>query len=453
MSEISPQTTTVVVTFLADHLWQSILCVALLAAFAALTRHNAAVVRLWIWRIAAVKLLLPFTLLQLVGGWFGFPARFPGDPPPEFFVEKVAEVAPWFSAGSWFDSTAVRLLWLLALLIVAVATARAVFGRIHREARNARVEELRLEADPDDREPGVGFTRAALMTACTLIVLALPLLAGAVRASAHAYEVLVANTETLTRARVTLRPAKPGLGSRYFVDVTNNGVTIQNITVRELTGMAYGVNRFYVRGKHFRDGDNEDWLVDTRHDVRIEGSVIEPGRFDTYALRYAITRELAKNFGLEIYVNSECQKPCGKWGDRKLIEVAPDSWRLVSEEEARALAVANLPHARRDQPALSRFVEFLAAFNTGSSALAHYLEMHISVESDVRPGVEQTLALLDRTGGLDVVELKDRSPNVLSGLVRERKSRALLAVSFYVEAKPPHRIANFRFEKPAAVPK
>ena len=83
-----------------------------------------------------------------------------------------------------------------------------------------------------------------------------------------------------------------------------------------------------------------DWLVDSRHDVHIEGPVIEAGKFDTYALRHVITRELARTFGLEIYVNSECQKPCGKWADRVLLEVAPDSWALVDNKLTRQAEAA-----------------------------------------------------------------------------------------------------------------
>jgi hypothetical protein len=135
----------------------------------------------------------------------------------------------------------------------------------------------------------------------------------------------------MSEATVILRPAKPGLGSRYFVVVDSAGVSIRNITLRELTAMAYGVNRFFVRGKHFREAGEEDWLVDSRYDVTIKAPVREPERFDTYALRPAITRELARNYGLEIYVNSECQAPCGKWGDRTLVEVAPGSWALMEK--------------------------------------------------------------------------------------------------------------------------
>jgi hypothetical protein len=300
-------------TGLADHLWQSLLCCMLIAALAWLTRRNSAPVRLWLWRIAAVKLLLPFSLLTGVGRWYGFPARFPGDPPPDVLVKLVADVSPWFTTGHWFASSAARVVLLLALSLSAVMAGRWIFWRIHREALRARIEEWRLESDPDDREPSMGFFRAALFTACAMIVAALPLLGGAIRGSAHAHRLLLANTASMNEASVTMRPAQPGMGTRYFIEARADGVRIRNVTVRELTAIAYGVNRFFVRGDHFRENDDEDWLIDSRHDVHIAGRVLEPDDFDSYALRHVITRTLSLGFGMEIYVNNQCQDPCGRW--------------------------------------------------------------------------------------------------------------------------------------------
>jgi hypothetical protein len=322
-----------------DHLWQSMLCVALVIALASLTQANSARVRLWLWRLALVKLLVPFAALVAIGEWYGFPIRYAGEPPPASAVMLVAQVSPWFAPSAWLGSTGVRILVGVILLIATAAGARRLLGEIHDDARRARVEELRLEADPDDSEPSIGFLRAALFTACALGVLAIPLFGGAVRDGVHAHGVLEANTRSMTEARVTVRPAAPGLGSRYFVSVTAQGVAIRNITLQELTAMAYGVTRFFVRGKHFKEAGERDWLVDSRHDVFVEAPILEPEKFDTYAMRPAITRQLAKNFGLEIYVNSECQDPCGKWGDRVLVEVAPGTWRLVDKGLAPAAPV------------------------------------------------------------------------------------------------------------------
>lgn len=318
-------------TALADHLWQSLLCFGLAYALVALTRAHSARVRLWLWRLAALKWVLPFALITATGAWLGFPVRNAGDPPPASLVSLVDTITPWLSAGHWTRTPSVTS---LALLIAAVAALRFSLARIYTERLRARVEELRLESDPDDREPSVGFVRAALMTACALALFAVPLLGGAVRASVHDHAVLEANLLSMRDAHVTLRPAKPGLGSRYFVAANPGGVVIRNITLRELTALAYGVNRFFVRGHHFREPGEEDWLIDSRHDVVIQAPVIEPERFDTYAMRPAITRELARNFGLEIYVNNACQEPCGKWGDRVLVEVSPGQWRLVDKDHA-----------------------------------------------------------------------------------------------------------------------
>ncbi|HEX6638037.1 MAG TPA: hypothetical protein VF033_10300, partial [Steroidobacteraceae bacterium] len=93
---------------LIDHLWQSLLCVCLLAILAAIARGRTARVRLWLWRVAAVKMLVPFTVLGAIGRWYGFPVRFHGDPPPASMVQRVNDWSPVFSMGTWFDSAAAR---------------------------------------------------------------------------------------------------------------------------------------------------------------------------------------------------------------------------------------------------------------------------------------------------------------------------------------------------------
>lgn len=431
---------------LTDHLWQSLLCFALLAALAAMTRAHSAKVRLWLWRIAAVKWLVPFSLLGAVGAWFGFPIRYAGDPPPAFAVKLVDRLSPWFSLSGWLDSRAARIAATVVLALVAVAALRWLLGHVHADALRARVEELRLEADPDDREPSLGFFRAALFTACALLVIAIPTFGGAVRASVHAHDVLDANTQNMSEARVTIRPARKGSGSRYFVDVNADGVTIRNISVRELTALAYGVNRLFVRGEHFRDGPDEDWLVDTRHDVRIDARVLEPETFDTYALRNVITRELATNFGLEIYLNNSCQKPCGKWGDRVLQQVAPDSWALVDAKQAAPAAEPVSEYIRQKQPARALFRDFLAAFNANDrEVLTKFVTGHVSAAARA-PDIDATLALLKQTGGFEILEIEERGPTELKGWVRARDSDALMAVYFSVESEPPYWITSYRFD-------
>lgn len=54
-------------TALANHLWQSTLFAALAAALTLVLRKNSARVRYWLWLIASLKFLLPFSLLVAVG--------------------------------------------------------------------------------------------------------------------------------------------------------------------------------------------------------------------------------------------------------------------------------------------------------------------------------------------------------------------------------------------------
>ena len=49
-----------------------------------------------------------------------------------------------------------------------------------------------------------------------------------------------------------MTPAAPGMGTRWYrVDADHDGVSVRNVTIQELAGIAYGVTRYYVRGDHF----------------------------------------------------------------------------------------------------------------------------------------------------------------------------------------------------------
>jgi beta-lactamase regulating signal transducer with metallopeptidase domain len=50
-----------------DHLWQSSLVAALAYALTLLLRNNSAMVRYWLWFVASLKFLLPFSLLAVLG--------------------------------------------------------------------------------------------------------------------------------------------------------------------------------------------------------------------------------------------------------------------------------------------------------------------------------------------------------------------------------------------------
>lgn len=177
-------------------------------------------------------------------------------------------------------------------------------------------EQARLrEADPDAVMPSVGFWRAALLSACALVAVSAPLLAGAVADHQWRRDLLIVNSNRLRDAPVSLTKSPPGLGQRFRVIADKNGVLVRNASIRDLVAMAYGVNSYAVWANQLYiprdDGEIDSWILSPRYDVRANAPILEPQKFDPYALRRPVSRLLADRFGLEIYVNGSCQPPCG----------------------------------------------------------------------------------------------------------------------------------------------
>ena len=84
------------------------------------------------------------------------------------------------------------------------------------------------------------------------------------------------------------------MGERLRVTADPHGVSIRNATIRDLTALSYGVRRFFVRGDHFYEAGEQDWLIAARYDLRTTVPVREPAEFDPDALRIPITRMLAE---------------------------------------------------------------------------------------------------------------------------------------------------------------
>jgi hypothetical protein len=300
---------------LVDHLWQSAWVCGAITLLAHICRHNFARLRLWLWRIAALKFVFPFALLFAAGGRLGFHVRFPDDPAPPGLLAAFRAWGSLASPARVHEWSGWRLLLaMLGVLTITAACAWWLRRRLLDEQQRALEEALRRERDSDDFEPYPGFFASALLTACAMLFVAVPLLAGGLEDRQRHYELLVRNAQSLRDAAVTMKPAAPGMGRRFRIDADERGVSIRNVTIQELAGIAYGVTRYFVRGDHWQAEGAEDWFIVPRYDVRVTGRVFEPGRFDPFALRARITRMLAERHGLEIYVDSKCQPPCGKYG-------------------------------------------------------------------------------------------------------------------------------------------
>ena len=170
-----------------------------------------------------------------------------------------------------------------------------------------RVRRILYAARPRD----AGFFKSMALLAGALVVVAVPLLAGAADGSARRLQRLDVNARTLGAAQFSLSVAAHSAGEPLLV-VNGNVVDIRDSSIRDLVAMAYGVERYQVEG-------SSAWLDETRYDVRAVAPrpVNDPDNLDPAALRLLITRLLGARFHLEIHVNSVCQDPCGRVADAR----------------------------------------------------------------------------------------------------------------------------------------
>jgi hypothetical protein len=211
--------------------------------------------------------------------------------------------------------------WTLALAVLAALSAAAAcaYGlrdRLRIERDKVLAEDARRERDVDDVLSRPGFLSSAVISAVVMCAIAIPMLAGAIQDRQQRLAWLIANSLALRDAPVTMVPATRGLGERYRVEADAHGVTVRNANIHDLIAIAYGVKRHAVITPQMYSGmesAGRSWLHWPRYDVRIQAQVPEPRDFDSYALRQNLTRALSDQFGLEIYLNGDCQPPCGNY--------------------------------------------------------------------------------------------------------------------------------------------
>ena len=303
---------------LGDHLWQSCWFCAGIWLCSTLTRPHTAALRLWLWRIAALKFLLPFALLFAIGGSLGFPVPHSADPAPAGLIRMYSELEPFASPLRIHALSGPQtLVAMAATLAGATACAWAIRRRLGFEQQRVADEAVRRKRDVDDIVPRPGFFTSAFLTACALCVVSAPMLAGAVDDRQRRHEHLIVNSLALRQALVDLTPAAAGQGFRYRVEADAHGASIRNASIHDLVAIVYGVRRHAVLSDQMVSGADPElrpWMHWPRYNVRVVAPVPEPEDFDPYALRQSVTKLLAERFGLEIYLNDDCQPPCGRYG-------------------------------------------------------------------------------------------------------------------------------------------
>src|SRR5688572_20642444 len=162
---------------LIDHLWLSILLVALAWCLAWLTRRNSAALRLWMWRIAAFKFLLPFSLLYAAGGWLGFPVRHSAVAPPAALAEAAAAALQLASPAQALALAYLPLTgWLLLAVLAASLCALLIWRELCAEGRQLR--EQRAAAESQQAAP-LGFFKTITLGGVVLFVVSGTLVTGA----------------------------------------------------------------------------------------------------------------------------------------------------------------------------------------------------------------------------------------------------------------------------------
>jgi TonB family protein len=114
-------------TEIVNHLWQSTLVAAALAALATMLRDDGAYARYWLWWAASVKFLVPFSLLATLGrtlGEAGVPRLELADwrATVDVLAQPMPEAVPWTPLA-----LALLGVWALGLLaVVGIGTMRAL---------------------------------------------------------------------------------------------------------------------------------------------------------------------------------------------------------------------------------------------------------------------------------------------------------------------------------------
>ena len=100
---------------LIDHLWQSTLFCAAIWSITLAMRANSAAVRHWLWQLASLKFLVPFSVLHYLGAAAGLPS--PVEAQPALFVAALDAATPMVSPAVSLGSAAAQApLGLLPIL-------------------------------------------------------------------------------------------------------------------------------------------------------------------------------------------------------------------------------------------------------------------------------------------------------------------------------------------------
>jgi bla regulator protein blaR1 len=140
----------------------------------------------------------------------------------------------------------------------------------------------------------VGLFKSLALMICTMAAATVPLLAGALDGDAQRRSLAAVQAAQLENSLVYVEVSQRG-GESRSVDARALAVVIRNYSLRELTALAYDVDKHQVMGGGV-------WLDSPRYDFRIEppAGMSEPESLEPVALRGLVHKLLTSRFDLQI---------------------------------------------------------------------------------------------------------------------------------------------------------
>jgi len=100
-------------------------------------------------------------------------------------------------------------------------------------------------------------------------------------------------------------------------------------------------------------------------------------------------------------------------------------------------------------PARVQMDGFLAAFNSGDRGKVEaFGREHMPPDFMRKEIIDQTMGMIETSGGYDVVDVTESSPHALTGHVRSRRTKNIEVLQIAVDDAAPERITTIAFVTP-----
>jgi hypothetical protein len=100
-------------------------------------------------------------------------------------------------------------------------------------------------------------------------------------------------------------------------------------------------------------------------------------------------------------------------------------------------------------PARQQMDGFLAAFNSGDRGrIEAFGRDHMPPDFSRKAIIDQTMQMIETSGGYDVVDVTESSPHALTSHVRARRTKQIVVLQVGVDVAAPERITIIGFVTP-----